>query len=299
MYTHRFRWLAILLILTMLVTACGSDETVQPSTATQAAVEQPTAKVAAQPTEAPAPTPTSMPPTPTPVPPTPSPTPEPAEQITAEGIVAPNEALDSYRSRSTTTLLESEGNAEFPMAALLFGNRVIEIEFIREPESTHVTMTMTDMGGAIETIAIGDQTWINMGTDWMSVPANQDTSAAQSSQIDVNEMLRDMVHDMQRLGKDTVNGIDCQRYTVDSEFALPLPTVDSEIQAMMPTDMGGTIKGEVCVADEHDLPRVIIQEQSVYEVTLKYASGAEEKVRFEQESELFDINEPFTIEPPE
>jgi hypothetical protein len=235
----------------------------------------------------------------TPVPP--PPTPQPAAPPAGDEIALPNETLDSYRSRSTTRLLESEGDAEMSMAALLFGDRVVETELIREPESTHLIMTMEEAGGALETIAIGDQSWINMGGGWITIPPTADSPAAsqQSGQIDVNQMLRDMQRDMRRLGKDTVNGIDCQRYAIDSAFTLPLPAVDAEAQAIMPTEMSGTIKGEICLADERDLPRVMVQEQSVYEVTLTYASGAQERVKFEQVSEMFDINEPFTIEPPE
>jgi hypothetical protein len=226
---------------------------------------------------------------------------KPTEPAAVDEIALPNETLDSYRSRSTTRLLESEGDAEMSMAALLFGDRVVEMAFIREPESTHVTMTMDEAGGALETIAIGDQSWINMGGGWITIPPTADSPAAsqQSGQIDVNQMLQDMQRDMRRLGKDTINGIDCQRYAIDSAFTLPLPAVDAAAQAIMPNEMSGTIKGEICLADQRNLPRVMVHEQSIYEVTLSYASGAQERVKFEQESELFDINEPFTIEPPE
>jgi hypothetical protein len=75
--------------------------------------------------------------------------------------------------------------------------------------------------------------------------------------------------------------------------------VEAAAQAMLPTAMTGKIEGEICVADERDLPPVVVQEQSIYDVTLEYASGAQETVKFEQVSELFDLNEPFAIEPPE
>ncbi|HSN77040.1 MAG TPA: hypothetical protein VL334_18365 [Anaerolineae bacterium] len=310
MHTKRFSWLVILLIVALLITACGSDEVTPPPSATATTAEQPAVDSATQPppaqaqptekaTEAPAATPTPVPPTATPIPPTP--TVAPTEPAAVGEIALPNETLDSYRSRATTRLLESEGDAEMSMAALLFGDRVVETEFIREPESIHVTMTMDEAGGALETIVIGDQSWINMGGGWISIPATDDAAAAsqQGSQIDVNQMLQDMQRDMRRLGKDIVNGVSCRRYAIDSSFTLPLPAVEGEAQAIMPTEMSGTIKGEVCLADERNLPPVMVQEQSVYEVTLSYASGAQERVKFEQESELFDINEPFTIEPPE
>jgi hypothetical protein len=307
----------IVLVVVLILAACGSDETPQPAGATQAVAQQAGAEpmtqgapveATAAPTQPPTtttaptatPEPTRRPPaTATPVPPTP--TPQPSAPPAGDEIALPNETLDSYRSRATTRLLESEGDAEMSMAALLFSDRVIETEFIRQPEAMHMTMTIVDAGGALETIIIGEQSWINMGSGWITIPPTEDAPAAgqQGSQIDVNEMLRDMQQDMRRLGRDTVNGIDCQRYAVDSTFTLPLPVVDAEAQAIMPTEMTGTIQGEVCIADERNLPRVMVQEQSVYEMTLIYASGAQEMVKFEQQSELFDINEPFTIEPPQ
>jgi hypothetical protein len=312
MHTRRFPWLLVVLIVALCLAACGSEETPQPTAATTSVAQQAGAEPATQavpteaaaaPTQAPAATlvPTKRPAaTPTPVPPTP--TPQPTRSAADDEIALPNETLDSYRSRATTRVLESEGDAEFSIAALLFGDRVIETEFIREPEAIHVTMTLEEAGGALETIAIGEQSWINMGGGWMSIPAGDESAEAasqQGSQIDVNQMLKDMQQDMRRLGTDTINGIDCQRYAIDSEFTFPLPVVEGEAQAMMPTEMTGKIQGEACIAEERNLPRVVVQEQSVYEMTLIYASGAQERVKFEQQSELFDINEPFTIEPPQ
>lgn len=188
------------------------------------------------------------------------------------------------------------------IAGLLFGDRVIETEYVRDPKAMHVTMTDSASGGKIETIMIGEATWINMGGKWMSIPAGGEqpnATSQQSLQPSLDQMLEEIQSGLKRLRKDVVNGVRCQRYSLDSQFTMPIPAPEGVPQEMVPTEMAGTIQGEICVADEPGLPPVVVSDQSTYDVTLRYASGAEETVKFEQNAELTDINQPISIEPPE
>ena len=317
MRNNRIWIVLVLLAIIVLAAACGtreaSEETTRGATlAPELAVVSPTPapptampEPPKPPTATPEPAATMQPTraaTPTSVPRTPKPTATPSLKGLFE---RPDETLDSYRSRSTTTLMNADEAAGTGIAALLFGNRVIETEFVREPKAMHVTMTMSDPEGTgqIETIIIGDESWIRFGDNWMKAPSQGQESEANTGQdigSELEQLLEDMESGMAPLGKDEINGRRCQRYSVDSKFVLPLPTPDAELPAnFMPTEMAGTVTGEICVADERNFPAVPLRQQLAYEITMKYASGDEEQVAFEELSELYDINESISIQPPE
>ena len=267
-------WIVLLLLAVILTAvACGTRETSQEATvvATSAPEIAAASPTPAPPTATPAPpkAPTATPEpaaiapptravTPTPVPPPSKPTATPS----VKGLFArPDQSLDSYRSRSTTTSMNPDEATGTGIAALLFGNRVIETEFVREPKAMHVTMTMSDPegGGQIETIMIGDESWVRFGDNWMKTPSDGQESQANTGQDvgkELEQLLEDMESGMTPLGKDEINGQRCQRYSVDSEFVLPLPAPDAELPAnFMPTEMAGKVTGEICVPRRAQLPR--------------------------------------------
>ena len=252
-------------------------------------------------------------PTPKPAGATPTPklkaeaTPTPAAEKTkppaipsgADGVlVNPEDTLDSYRMRTTMRLLEGEG--------LLGEDFHTEMEWVREPLARRTVMYGLSEDMAMEIIIIGDDTWMNMGDDtWIkteSGPSDQESIAQEDLQASMEDILRDMEGGMKPAGKDTVNGVRCQRYTVDADFSMPMPVPEdasAEALQFMPTEMVGRIQGEICVADQRGLPPVIIRSQTTQEMTLKYASGNDETMVYEEERDLYDINKPITIEPPE
>lgn len=323
MCNHKIWIVLLLLAIALGAVACGSRATEEatvaaPSTSAKGTVVPPLASPKAPtatpepptvtpepPTSTPEPAATTPPArasrsTPTPVPPTPKPTATPS----IKGLFArPDEALDSYRSRSTTTLTSAAGTG---MGALLFGNRIIETEFVREPRAMHVTMSDLEGAGQIESITIGADSWVRLGDNWMKSPSQTSTPQADPSQ-DISQALEKMLEDfesgMTPLGRDEIDGRRCQRYSVDSQFVIPLPTPaasDSGLPAnFMPTEMSGHATGEICILDERNFPAVPLRQELAYEVTLTYASGDEEQIAFEELSELYDINEPITIAPPE
>ena len=63
--------------------------------------------------------------------------------------------------------------------------------------------------------------------------------------------------------------------------------------------MAGHIEGKICVADERGLPEVIVRSVTRQEMTIEYASGKEETMVYDEDREMYDINERIDIKPPE
>ena len=302
--------LAILAIFTVVglsygLTACskGGGEKAEPTKPPVAQATQP----AEQPTSPPKPAtptpkeakPTAKPaePTATPVPPSPTPV---AEAKPSMLVASPEDTLDSYRMRTTMRLLEGEG--------LLGEEFNTEQAWVREPPASHTVMYGSSGGMAMEIITIGDSNWVKVGGTWIKSEGEQGAGGVSSSAAQENlkasleDILQDMESAMKPAGEDTVNGVRCQRYTVDTEFsmAFPIPEdVPEEARQLMPTEMAGHVKGEICVADQQGVPPVIVRSQTTQEITVKYASRDDETMVYEEERDLYDINEPITIEPPE
>jgi hypothetical protein len=180
-----------------------------------------------------------------------------------------------------------------------------EIEWVREPQARHVTMYGPSGDVMMEMIRIGDDSWTSMdGETWMhfETGTGQETAfATEGLQADLEDILKDMESSMEEAGKDTVNDMRCRWYTVDADLSMPFPKPEDaakEAEQFMPQEMEGHVEGRVCVADERDLPEVIIRSETTQELTLKYASGKEETMVYEEVRDLYDINQPITIEPP-
>jgi len=283
--------------------ACSSGEKAEP---TKPPVAQATQPPTEQPTSPPKPAtptpkeakPTAKPAEPTATPAPPSPTPV-AEAKPAMLVASPEDTLDSYRMRTTMRLLEGEGllGEEFNM----------EQAWVREPPSSHTVMYGSSGDMATEIITIGDSTWVKMGDTWIKSEGGQGAggvssfAAQESLEATLEDILQDMENAMKPAGEDTVNGVRCQRYTVDTEFSIspPIPEdVPEEARQLMPTEMVGHVKGEICVADQRGVPPVIVGSQTTQEITLKYASRDDETMVYEEKRDLYDINTPITIEPP-
>jgi hypothetical protein len=214
------------------------------------------------------------------------------------GIFAdPQESLDSYRMRTEMTLVEGEG--------MLGEKMTTEIEWVRDPEAQHSTMTGASGEVMLEYITIGDETWTSMdGQTWMHTTATPDQEPAlpDSFQTDLEDIMKEMEGGMKKAGKDQVDGVSCQEYDLNADFALPFPIPEDASEQMlqfMPQEIQGHVEGKICVADERGLPEVIVRSVTRQEMTLKYASGKEESMTYDEDREMYDINEPITIEPPE
>jgi len=296
--------LAIFVVVGLLgsLAACSSGEKAEPTKPPAAQATQPPAEQPTSPPKPATPTPeeakpTAKPAEPTATPAPPSPTPV-AEARPSTLIASPEDTLDSYRMRTTMRLLEGEG--------LLGEDLHTEMEWVREPLARRTVMygLLEDM--AMETIIIGDDTWMSMGNDaWIkteSGPSDQESVAQEDLQASLEDILQDMESSMKPTGTETVNDVHCQRYTVDADFSMPMPVPEdasAEALQFMPTEIVGHIQGKLWIADQRGLPPVIIRSQTTQEITLKYASRDDETMVYDEERDLYDLNKPMSIEPPE
>jgi hypothetical protein len=187
---------------------------------------------------------------------------------------------------------------------MMFDDWVMEIEWMREPEARHTVSTHSGMIPDMESIEIGDTMWLKMGDDWMQMPSGpsgEEAAAQQEFQLDFEDMLKSLESDMTPAGTEPVDNIHCQKYTFDTDYAMPFPIPDDaseEALQSMPTEMTFHVQGEVWVADQRGLPPVVIRSQTTQEIAFETASQTTALV-YREDRHLYDINEPITIEPPE
>ncbi len=295
--------------------ACSSGEKAEPTQPPAAQATQPPAK---QPTSTPKPAtptpekaePTAKPaePTATPVPPSPTPVVEAKPSML---VANPEDALDSYRARIEMELVEEPkalGEGEEPgfgdVFAMMFDDWVMEVEWVREPEARHTVSTHSGMIPDTESIEIGDTMWLKLGDDWMQISSgasDEEAAAQQELQLDFEDLLRGLESDMTPVGTETVNDIRCQKYTIDTDYAMAFPIPEDtpeEARQSMPSEMAFHVQGEFWVADQRGLPPVVIRSQTTQKLSFEIASQTAEVV-YREERTLYDINSPITIEPPE
>jgi hypothetical protein len=222
----------------------------------------------------------------------------PAASSGAGGLFSdPQEALDSYRTRSTMTLREGEG--------MLGEAMTTELAWVRDPEAQHTVMYGADDSVMMETIVIGDDTWTSMdGETWMHVTAasEEQPTGVDDMQVDMEDLMRQMQGGMVKAGTDTVDGVRCQLYDVDADYSMPFPLPEDaseEMSQFMPTAISGHVTGQICIADQRSLPQVIVRSVTTQETTLEYESRDDETMVYDQEYELYDINKRIAIEPPQ
>jgi len=309
--------LAILAAVGLLcgLAACSSGEKAAPTKPPAAQATQPLTK---QPTSTPKPAtptpkeakPTAKPaePTATPVPPAPTPV---AEAKPSTFVANPEDALDSYRARIEMELVEEPkalGEGEEPgvgdVFAMMFDDWVMEVEWVREPEARHTVSTHAGMIPDTESIEIGDTMWLKLGDDWMQISSgssDEEAAAQQELQLDFEDLLKGLESDLTPVGTETVNDIRCQKYTIDTDYAMAFPIPEDtpeEARQSMPSEMAFHVQGEFWVADQGGLPPVVIRSQTTQKLSFEIASQTAEVV-YREERTLYDINSPITIEPPE
>jgi hypothetical protein len=236
------------------------------------------------------PTPKPVEATPTPVPPTPT----PVAKATPIEHIATLDTLDSYRLRLMSRVQDEGAPEPFEM--------IMTMEWVREPPASRTVMSDSDGNVMMEMITIGDITWMKMGDTWMQMPPEQ---AEPEQEFDAEDILADldMETDMTLVGEETVNGVHCKHYTVDTEFSIPLPRPEGADELPgLAERITGHVQGEVWVADQRGLPPVTIRGRTQTEMTFLTPTGeptGEGTMVIYEERDLYDINEPITIEPPE
>lgn len=258
------RFLTAGLVILLLTAGCGGKT--QP---TKPAADQPT-RIPAQSTLTTAP-PTRPPAQSTPVPSlTPAPTSRP-------GKFADPKDLNSYRMKTT---LWPKGEDKTKAS-------VIITEWIKNPPAEHTVM------GATEVITIGDTTWAKIMGRWIQ----QDQSpTTQAQAADLMRQIEDKIV-YKEVGRETVNGIACKKYTYSGEATV----------ALTEGPMKGTVsmrgQGEAWVADQPPLPPVLVRNRGETETKLLGTprpglKTGDLNLAMSMEMELYDINQPITIQPP-
>lgn len=208
----------------------------------------------------------------------------------------PSETLDSYRMVTEIQFVSSEEamGMEEPM--------LMEYSWVANPPAEH-TITSGILGDAnMETIVIGNQTWVTMGDGtWIeSTNSEQNPAEMQGMMTGIEDMLADIQNSMVPVGSAKANGFNCQKYEVDANFTMEMPfPEDEEGSEFMPTGIVGHITGEIWIADESDLPPVIIRSYTTQSITMQLDAGEGEAMVYEEKRDLYDVNLPITIEPPE
>jgi hypothetical protein len=198
-----------------------------------------------------------------------------------EGLMIDSDALDqlsSYRATIAWRTEKADGTVEsFQM----------EQWATRDPSAQRFIMESED--GDVEFIQIGSDTWMRFGTEWM-----QTSSESESDFADILSGGDDWISsvedgDSEYVGQERVNDINTRHYRVKYNAGL-LNWFDE-------SDGVDTINegmADVWIADEPDLPRFAVK----YAMELEGSTeGAEIKMTMTQD--VYDINQPFTIEAPE
>lgn len=190
------------------------------------------------------------------------------------------EQLESYRAVLTYHIESSDGTVE---------ELRIEESATRDPAAEHYVMSSED--GDVEMIQIGKDSWIRFGEDWMMSTSDEDVGFGDmlSSGDDWISDVEDS--DYEYLGRENINGIDTRHYRVEYDEGL-LGGLLGEEEDMSDVESG---TADVWIADERDLPKFAVK----YEIVMTGTDEDNNDVSLTMQQEIFDVNEPFTIEPPE
>jgi hypothetical protein len=302
MVSRRNRVLLFLVsILALLPLACNSPAA-QP---TQAPPAQPTAATTAPaPTTAPAAKDTATPaasgqsakPTagqPTVTGAAATPTAKPSGLAGALGQFASPDALNSYRSKMSMGEVKADGSKS-PLTSWT-------MEWTKEGPSTHMVMGMG--AGSIETIAIGNKTWMNLMGGWIEAPASTTTKTEATQSPD--SFLPQQDFSVKQVGTETVNGIPCKKFTYTGKL-----TMDLSETGQPANKVTWEMTGEMWVADKVGLPAVAVKQTAQWKGALLAGllgtatpgtgtPGAADQVTSYMEMELSDLNAAITIKAPQ
>jgi hypothetical protein len=255
------------LVLVLLLSACGGGEATVTLVPTRQAVAAPTPTTGGQPAAA-EPTATSLP--------------EPTEETGPAGLLGDlldlgsininpeqldEDTLQSYRLRASWSVEPKPGSTEVAMDASM------EVAHTSDPLAEQFTTTSGDEPG-FSTIRIGDTMWFQSGDQWVEVSSDDMASSMEETLFSLNQATAGLSGDAKLVGNEEVNGIATRHYSFD------------ETIPGMSLGIYGKIKGDVWVAEDGDY-------------TVRYVYTAEnDDATYRWDWEVYDINVPFTIEPP-
>lgn len=290
-----YRFLLVSLAIVLLVSACGGDDKDKESSDTSSTAKATATAEPQQPEEATKPpAPTEAPQATTPPQPPATATAEPAPKQPTEAPAQPTtpaevggklgellrldsvetdprefsgEALQSYRLRAGWRIEPKEGSTATAEA--------YEIEAARtsDPLAEEMHMSIESQGISASYIHIGDRFWFQSGDQWIEM------SSSELGEFDqmfygLDSATAGLSGDAKLVGQEDLNGVATYHYSFDETILGAGAGVYS------------SIRGEVWVAVEG-------------EYVVKYDYAAEDsEATYSWAWEVYDINAPFTIEPP-
>ncbi|MDW8068364.1 MAG: hypothetical protein RML46_05585 [Anaerolineae bacterium] len=230
-------------------------------------------KATPQPPEA-TPSPSTGEPTATPVPPS-APTEEaPPPEISSDVL----QHFRSYRARFVLRHTVEGGAAE---------TTTIEQEETREPAARRMVITVEggETPGTIEFVQIGDMAWMCTGGECVQTQISEENLGEfgglmlQPEEVTASSEYR-------YVGQDTVNGIRSRHYSLDVPQTIFQKIAEATVTAA---------KADLWVADEPGTPSYVTR------LRVEWKGQREDgtKVSGDWTYEIYDVNEPFTIQPPE
>ncbi len=179
----------------------------------------------------------------------------------------------------------------------------ITYEWVKEPEAAHVVLAIDGTGQPqkvtalqIESIQIGATTWTRMGEDWQKT-TTKSTSVMSNSWADVERLFGNL----QPVGEDTINGIQCKHYVFDDTVSglSGLGAAQSQVRTA----------GDMWIAAQSDLPPVPVRVRLKLHTADLFSMlpaglvptqppSKQTDVMYEIELDVTDINRPITIRPP-
>ncbi len=207
--------------------------------------------------------------------PTAVPTPEsggevPAPQVAEDALAG----LDSYRARMISQWTPTGGTPE--------GMTLVE-EYTRDPAAHRIMLEGTE--GTVEIVQIGDTGWFcTNGQCVQSAQEGEDILADMGvATFDPADFTSGT--DYTYKGEETVNGIRARCYDLNLSAA--------EIAALAQGSVTD-VQANACIAAQSGLPEFVVRYQMSWKETRDSTEGATEF-----SFEVYDVNQPFTIEPPE
>jgi hypothetical protein len=182
--------------------------------------------------------------------------------------------LDSYRTRMRTTWTTSEGTSE---------EFVMEREYTADPLAQR--MAVVGEGGNVEFVQIGTTAWSCFADACVQVQqdaADFEDSFAGSS-LEPEAFTSDSNAEFE--GNEEVNGVNAKHYSVDPKMVLSALLARADIS---------DLQAEVWISDESSLPTFVVRYLLSWNEKREEVEGT-----VEYNYEVYDVNEPITIEPPE
>lgn len=259
MKQRRFIWGAIALLVLAAMACSLGGKTATP----------PPGATSAPPSEGPA---TSLPT---------SPTEAPATEEAPPLEIAPNalENLNSYRARLVMRQTV-EGSATETLT--------MEQEETREPAARRIVITSEggENPGTVELVQIGNTSWM-CSPDGGCIQTQQSGESATGFGEGIVFKPEDFASsDYQYVGKDTINGVRSRHYTLN---------LTPEMLAGMVQGTVTAVGADAWVADEAGTPAYITR----FTVSWEGTQEDGKKIQGDWTYEVYDVNKPITIQPPE